>query len=49
MGEYKYDHMWITDLDKYDSYPKSRIELCNKKLGVDLKQIAFDNNKMIIP
>ena len=41
MGEFKYDNMWLVDLDKYDIYPKSRIAICEMKSGIDL--VSFNN------
>lgn len=49
MGKYKHEHMWITDLDRYDNYPRFRMEQCKKKSGVDLRQIALENKKPIMP
>ena len=49
MGKYKYDNMWITDLDKYQKYPKLRIDYCIKKQGIDLKKEILQNEKILIP
>jgi tetratricopeptide (TPR) repeat protein len=49
MGKYKYDHMWITDLDKYEVYPEIKIKLCETKKGIDFSEIIRENQKMIIP
>jgi len=49
MGEFKYDNMWLVDLDKYDKYPKSKIKYCENFSGVDLVKFQNEINKPIIP
>lgn len=49
MGEFKYDNMWLVDLDKYDKYPKERIKYCEKFNGVDLVEFQKENYQPIIP
>ena len=49
MGQYKYDGLWATDLDKYDKYPKIKMEYCKTKAGVDYTQFETEINTAIIP
>ena len=49
MGEYKYENMWITDLVKYDQYPKSMIEVCKRYKNIDIISFKKDIIQPIIP
>lgn len=49
MGEFKFDNMWLADLDKYDKYPKSKIKYCEKFKGIDLMKFQNEINQPIIP
>lgn len=49
MGEYKYDNMWITDLDKYNKYPNLMLKICEDNLNIDLYKFRKEINEPILP
>ena len=49
MGEYKYDNMWLVDLDKYDIYPKTMIKKCEIRKNIDVQKFNQEINEPIIP